>query len=407
MEYNFAEETVQEKDFPQKGERLKEIIADYNQQNNIFSKKSTSENPFDNVEVTNEVTTREFKNLTPELQKQVLKRIEGLDYLVAQDILNFGSVRESPLTKYAEIIISKYSASELSEMSDPLTNLVATLRTSNPSNIIKKIDVDNDRNEWGIVSSVTDALAMRNAKKKMFKSLAEHESIQKNLKAIEVELKKQEISLKKDIQMYEEMAKHAKSQVEDFELDCIALNVMLEEAKSKLESITNRKQLNLSEMNDANDLKFAIERMESRLQTIETMRLVTLQSIVQIAFLIRVDVLICQKINEVQNLLIPLWTWQYSIAIGALKQKEALNVQKSIRGITSKLLTGNAKLIHDNMIATQKEVYEAAVAIEDLAIVQEYIDDMVSKVSKTRELSSRKCFTGMIKIREIEQKIIL
>ena len=90
--------------------------------------------------------------------------------------------------------------------------------------------------------------------------------------------------------------------------------------------------------------------------------------------------------------------------MAAIKQKEVLSIQKTIRGITSKLLTGNAQLLHDNMIAAQEELYAAAVAIEDLQTVQNYIDDMVTKVNEVRRQSSQKYAEGLKKMEEIEQK---
>ena len=56
------------------------------------------------------------------------------------------------------------------------------------------------------------------------------------------------------------------------------------------------------------------------------------------------------------------------------------------------------------MIAAQNELYAAAVAIEDLVVVQEYIDDMVTKVNDVRNEASQKCVEGMKTMKAIEQK---
>ena len=99
-----------------------------------------------------------------------------------------------------------------------------------------------------------------------------------------------------------------------------------------------------------------------------------------------------------------MWSWQYAIAIGAIKQQEALNLQKTIRGVTSQLLTGNAKMLHDNMIAAQEELYTAAVAIEDLQIVQEYIEDMVTTVQAKAKEARSKMMEGMKTMEQIEER---
>lgn len=401
------EAIVKESDFPQQPSRLQEIMSKYREQNHLPATapqpQSTRPNPLANVKVLNEVRTKKFDDLSPENQQKVLARIDGIDYMDSNDIQTFGSSKQSAMTKHAEIIISKYSASEAGELADPMTDLVATLKSNNPKDIVKKVNVDPDK-EWGFLSSLREMMSMKNAKKKMFKALAEHETIMKNIKAIEVELQKQQLSLRKDVSVYQEMGQATIDQVNDFELDCIALQLMKDDAETRLNALTSKGELDLMEMSEANRLQSAIDRLSRRMYTIQTVRVSTVQSIPQISVLIYGDEIICEKIDEVSTLVIPLWTWQYAIAIGALKQKEALNIQKTIRGITSKLLTGNAKMLHDNMIAAQEELYAAAVAIEDLIVVQDYIDDMVVKVNESRKNASQKCMEGMKTMQAIEQK---
>lgn len=400
------EAIVKESDFPQQTSKLQELMSRYRAENNLPAApqgQPTQTNLLSNVKVRNEVRTRTFEDLSPENQQKVLARIDGIDYMNSNHIQTFGSSKQSSMTKHAEVIISKYSASDAGELADPITDLVATLKSNNPKDIVKKVSVDPDK-DWGFFSSFREMISMKNAKKKMFKALAQHDTIIKNLKSIEVELEKQRINLMKDISVYQEMGKSTIEQVTDFELDCIALQLMKDDAENKLKELTSKGELELLEMSQANELQSAIDRIARRIYTIQTIRVSTIQSVPQLGVLVYGDEIICEKINEVSTLVIPLWEWQYAIAIGALKQKEALNIQKTIRGITSKLLKGNAKMLHDNMIAAQEELYAAAVAIEDLVVVQEYIDDMVTKVNESRKAASQKCVEGMKTMRAIEQK---
>lgn len=402
------EPIVREEDFPKQSSRLQELMSRYKSTNNLpatttHGELAARQNPLANVKVINEVRTKKFDDLSPENQQKVLARIDGINYMKSTDIQTFGSTKQSPITKNAETIISKYSASEVGELADPITDLVATLKSNNPKDIVKGVKVDPDK-EWGFISSIREMFSIKNAKKRMFKALAEHDSIMKNIKAIEVELQKQQISLRRDVEIYQEMGAATVAQVLDFELDCIALQLMKDDAEAKLSELTSKGELDLMEMSQVNELQLAIDRISRRMYTIQTIRISTVQSVPQINVLVYGDEIICEKIDEVSSLVLPLWSWQYAIAIGALKQKEALNIQKTIRGITSKLLTGNAKMLHDNMIAAQEELYAAAVAIEDLVIVQDYIDDMVSKVNETRKQASQKCVEGMKTMQQIEQK---
>ncbi len=403
------EAIVKESDFPQPTSQLQQLMSRYRAENNLPATASqpqtTRPNPLANVKVKNEVTTKKFDDLSPENQQKVLARIDGIDYMNSNHIQTFGSSKQSTMTKHAEVIISKYSASETGELADPITDLVATIRSNNPKDIVKKVDtsVDPDK-EWGFLSSFREMMSIKKAKKKLSKALAKHDTIMKNITAIEVELEKQKKSLMKDISVYQDMGKATVEQVNDFELDCIALQLMKDDAEAKLNTLKSKGELDLLEMSQANELQAAIDRLTRKIYTIQSVRVSTVQTIPQIGVLVYGDEIICEKIDEISTLVIPLWISQYSVAIGALNQKEALQIQKTIRSITSKLLTGNAKMLHDNMIAAQEELYAAAVAIEDLVVVQDYIDDMVTKVNDVRKNASQKYVEGMKTMQAIEQK---
>jgi len=400
-----VEPIVEEQDFPKPEGRLQQLMTAYRKKNNVAAPmKTNASTNLANVKVVNEVRTREFADLTSEQQQQVLARIDGINYLVSADIQTFGSAKESPMTKQAEIIISKYTASDVEAISDPLTDLVATLKSNNPKEIVSRVNFDLDKREWGIFSSIRDAFAMKDAKKKMAKALAEHDTIMGNVQTVLTELKKQQLSLRKDIHIYEQMGQGTYAQIAEFEYDCIALNLMIDDAKEKLKSIVAKGTVDLTELNEINQLENAINRMQRRLYTIQTIRTSTIQNLPQLAVLIKGNEIVCEKIDEIESLVIPMWSWQYAIAIGAVRQQEALSIQKTIRGVTSKLLTGNAKMLHDNMIAAQDELYAAAVAIEDLVVVQEYVEDMFLKVQESNKEVSKKCVEGMRTMQEIEKK---
>lgn len=394
---------VEEASFPQPNSRLQELMKSYRKDNNLPSVDVQTANPLANVKVRNEIKTKSFDDLKPDQQQRVLSMIADINYLVSSDIQTFGSAKESSMTKNAQIIVSKYSARDAGELSDPITDLVATIKSNNPKKITQSLNL-NPSDKEGFFANLSSFFEIKNIRKKMAKALAEHDSIMKNLQAIEVHLKTQQLSLMDDIKVYENMGNDTYTQISDFELYCIALNLMIEDAQSKLADFTSKDSLDLQEMNEAKALNDAIGRMTRKLNSLMTVKTSAIQSIPQLSVLIKGDEIICEKIDEISTLIIPLWTWQYAIAVGAVKQKEALNIQKTMRGVTSNILKGNAKMLHDNMIAAQEELYAAAIAIEDLATVQEYIDDMVTKVNEISKSASQKCIEGMKTMQAIEQK---
>lgn len=404
-EQSNVQQIVDESIFPSKSSKLQELIAKYQSTHggSYVEPQIGRRDQSLNVEVSNELNTKKFEQLSPANQEKVLARIQGIDYMKSADIQEFGSAKDSAITKHAKVIISKYSAADVGELADPITDLVATLKSNNPKGIVSKVSKETGK-ERGFLSNLREMITLKNAKKKMYKTLAEMNSIERNIEEVEVELGKQQINLRKDVETYEQMGQATYVQVSDFELDCIALQLMLDDAQDKLKELTSKGKLDLLEMNDANMIKQAIDRIMRRMATIMSIRVSTVQTLPQISALISGDEIIYEKIDEIIRLVIPMWNWQYAIAVGALKQKEALSITKIIRSITATLIKGNAKMLHDNIIAAQEEMYTAAVAIEDLAVVQEYIDDMVSTVNGVRKDATQKTMESIKKMQAIEQK---
>ena len=393
---------VNESDFPEKSSRLRELIQRYHEANNLPTVQTKKEDPLEGIKVVNGARTHDFEHLNENDKKKVIQRIEEIDYHTSKDIQTFGSVKKSKMTQNAKAIISQYKMGELGELAEPITELVATLKSNNPRKVLKKAGLDSDKKVKGLFFG--DLKLLKNAKKKMFKALSEHETVEKNLQDLEIQLEKQQFTLGKDIYTYENMGDSTFEQAWELELDCIALQLMIEEAQRELQLIIKDGEVDSYELQKAKKIRDAIERMERKMEVIQNIRISTIQSIPQLAVLIKGNEIIYEKIDEIKTLIIPLWSWQYSIAIGALRQKESLNIQKTVRGITSILLRENAKMLHDNMIAAQEELYASAIAIEDLAIVQEYIDDMVTKVNEIRMQASQKTTERIEKLQAIEDK---
>lgn len=403
LQEKHVEPFVSETDFPKGGSRLQTLVSKYKKAN-IVPTERTSKNPLANVKVKSEVGTRSFDVLTEAEKTKVIERVAGVDYCSAVAMQNFGSAKESLMTKQAEQIISQYSAAEVGETAAPILDLVASMKSNSMTQEIVKTANTVDEKNFGKFSSVFEMMRMKDIRRKMIRALAEHESIEKLIQEVQVELKKQLIGLQKDIAIYEEMCKNSFKQVQEFEYDCIALELMIEEVEARLAELTASGEVDLAKLPELNALKSARDRIYRRFTNLQEIRVELLQSIPQVSVLIYGNEIICEQINEIEDLVIPLWKWQYAIAIGAIKQKTAINIKKAIRGVSSKLATGNAKSLHDNMIAAQDELCEMAVAIEDMLTVQEFIDDMVETVNSKRAEARKKAVEALRVCKEIEAR---
>lgn len=352
--------------------------------------------------ITTKTKVRTFEDLTPDEQRKVYQMISETDYMTSKGIQAFGSLKESSLTRNAEKIIGNYTAKDVDYLANPMTDLLAQIKTDTVlEDITKAVNVEEKPSR---LSAFFSLFSLKKARKKLAKKLAEMQPLLKNINEIELYAKDQSSNLESDIEVYEEMGRETFAQLTNFELYHIALTLMIEDATTKLTELEAVEVPDLQQTHQMNQLREAIDRMRRRQQTIYSVKISTFQSIPQIGVLVRGDEILVEKFGEIMYLVLPMWKWQYAIAIGAIRQKEALTFQQKVREVTSQLLTGNAKLLHDNMIAAQGELYKTAVAVQDLVTVQEYIDDMLVKVKEVRQQASQEAVEGMKKMEEIEQK---
>ena len=94
-----------------KTSRLEELIDQYRTENGISECSETTSitDLSKNVKIKNEIGFRQFSDLSEEEKRKVLD-LSQIDYRVSTNIQKFGSTTESPITKHAQLIISKYSA---------------------------------------------------------------------------------------------------------------------------------------------------------------------------------------------------------------------------------------------------------------------------------------------------------
>lgn len=397
----FAPAAVQATDFPQPTSRLQELMKEYRPAVPVATPTSS---PLSKVEVVSELAMMTFDDLKPEDKQKVLARISAIDYTSSVDIQNFGSVKDSKLTKYSEVIISKYTSEEYGDLADPITDLVANLKTKDTKAVLGMVKFEEPSKNMTVGQGIREFNLLKKTKKKMYKLLANHDSIKKNLDTVRIELKKQQVSLQNDVQVYEGMTYSSFDLVGELELDCIALDLMIEDAQKKREAIVSKGKITQYEALDARKYESAVERMIRRKQSIMAVRVTAVQNVPMLAGIIKGNEIIVEKIDEIESLVIPMWMQQYAIAIGHIKQKEALSFQQTIRNITNYILTNNAKMLHDNIIRAQAELYTAVVSIETLEEVQRYLDDMVTTVNAKSKEAINNCLANMKTMREIEQK---
>lgn len=370
---------ISEADFPKSSPRLQELVSEFQTQNHI-SAQQTVQAPAEKKVLSKEI--KRFEDLNSSQQKIVLERISNVDYMKSSDILEFASNRSSDFSTFTDEVLHVQTRNPMESLYEPVFDVLSVIRSQSLEDILGTANLDTTRTEWGVFSSIREMLYMQKVQKRMSQTIYSLNTLMKNIKGMQVDLKKQQFSLQKEVSLYEKMLEKATEQFNEFELDCIALQRMKDSIQKNVNDIKGTNKASMSEISTIGKLEDAINMIERRLNTMLTMRVVTFQSIMQLNMLLYTDKLLCAKIDEINDTVIPLWKWQYVSAVEIIKQQNAVSLQKAIRGITSKVLTGNGQPLRDTMISAQKEVSTTATAIDNLGMIQGYINNTLTKVAE-------------------------
>jgi len=115
-------------------------------------------------------------------------------------------------------------------------------------------------------------------------------------------------------------------------------------------------------MQEAEDMEDFADRLEKRIYDLKISRQITIQTAPQIRLIQNTNQTVVEKIQSSVMTAIPLWRNQLSIALTLLRQKHAMETDRSIRNATGNILDKNTEMLkqHAEGSETQQQLLEIA-----------------------------------------------
>jgi uncharacterized protein YaaN involved in tellurite resistance len=139
------------------------------------------------------------------------------------------------------------------------------------------------------------------------------------------------------------------------------------------------------EAQNYNDVQQRVVRFEKKLDDLRRTRMISLQNAPQIRLIQGTNELLAEKIQTSILTTIPIWKNQIVIAIGLLRQKKALELQKQVTDTTNELLQRNSEMLKQGVVEVAKESERGLVEIETLKKVN---SDLVSTIEETLRIQA-------------------
>ena len=301
----------------------------------------------------------DYDKLSEEDKKQVALIMSNVKTGDSNGVIQYGVGAQSDIASFSDKMIEDVRAKDSGYVGDILSDLMVKVKDTDVNGLIKEDPLEN----IPIIGKLVD---------KTKKFLAKYQKMENQIDEITEKLDKERMVLLKDIVMFD--------------------NLFEKKAKAK----ETNDPLDAQKVADMNDF---IDRFEKKVHDLKLTRAVAIQTAPQIRFLQSGNKALVDKIQSSILNTIPLWKSQIALALGIVKQKGALDLQKQVTETTNDLLKKNSEMLKTNTIEIAKENEKGIVEIETLKKVN---DDLITTIEETIKISEE----GRTKRKEVEDELV-
>ena len=328
--------------------------------------------------------------LTEAERKMVEDFSKKIDITDSQMVLQYGSAAQKNVAAFSENALSSVRTKDLGEVGDALGDLVVEL---------KDFGEEEDKGFFGF---------FKKAGNKLETMKAQFSSAEANVEKIARNLEQHQVTLMKDIAMFDQMYELNLKYYKELTMYIIAGKKRLEEVKAtELEELRKKAEATgaTEDAQAYNDLVQLCNRFEKKLHDLELTRMVSIQMGPQTRMLQNNDTLMVEKIQSTLVNTIPLWKSQMVLALGLENSRKATEAQSAVTNATNDLLRKNAEKLKMGTIATAKEAERSIIDIETLQHTNQQLISTLDEVIQIQRDGAAKRKEAEVELGRIEGEL--
>ena len=328
-------------------------------------------------------------------RKMVDDFAQKIDITDSNLVLQYGAAAQKNIASFSESALSNVKTKDLGQVGDALSQLVGELKT---------FGQPEKKGLAGLFQKKRSELEAMKA------SYAKAES---NVDRIVKVLEEHQVTLMKDIAMFDQMYELNTKYYKELTMYIIAGKKRLEYLRSNDLVQLREKAAQSGTQEDAqacNDFANLLDRFEKKLHDLELTRMISVQMGPQTRLLQNNDTQMLEKIQSSLVNTIPLWKSQMVLALGLEHSRQATAAQSAVTNMTNDLLRQNADMLKMGTIETAREAERSVVDIQTLQHTNEQLIstlDEVMKIQTERAQKRREAEAELGRIEgELKQKLL-
>ena len=328
--------------------------------------------------------------LTEDEKKQVDEFSKKIDITDSNLVLQYGSAAQKSVSSFSESALGKVRTKDLGAVGEDLTELVVEL---------KGFGEEEKKGFAGLFKKQRNKLEVMKA---------QYSKAETNVEKIVQNLENHQITLMKDIAMFDQMYELNLKYYKELTMYIVAGKKRLAAVQTNEVALLRQQAEASGKAEDAqayNDMVQMCERFEKKLHDLELTRVISVQMGPQIRLLQNNDTLMVEKIQSSLVNTIPLWKSQMVLALGLEHSRQATAAQSAVNETTNELLKKNADMLKMGTIATAREAERSVVDIETLQHTNEQLISTLDEVLNIQREGAAKRKAAEVELGRIEGEL--
>lgn len=331
------------------------------------------------------------------LRQEVAQISATFDPRDSQAVTKLGAATGKNIADFSEKLLSNVRSSDVDGLGDKLHDVVLLAKGINVNDFVK-----NSPSRIPVIGGLINKFRM--GKEQL---LGKYDSLQKQIDKLVGEMKTTQTRLVTRVNDLEQMYKL--NHVEYINLEQVLLvgEVKLEELRMEIEAMKTSATINdPMEAQRLSDTQNVYQRLEKRVHDLRTMQMVAIQTAPQIRIIQSNNQVLVDKFNNLQELTIPSWKKQFTLAVALMEQKKAVELATKIDDTTNDLMRQNADLLKMNSIATARANERSVVDIETLEHVQQALISTIEEVDQIRRDGEQSRIAAVQKMETMKEELM-
>ena len=297
-------------------------------------------------------------------------------------ISTFGDGAQRSVVAYADKILEQTRNKDLGQTGKLLIDVIEKARGLDPASV----------KEGGILSRLFSSMEAR-----VRRFAAQFEDVASQIDGVAIDLDTRKDQLKRDIAVLDDLHEETRRSI-------VQLDAYIHAGKDFAGEFKNGELQRLRSAADAGkssadgllqaqtyqDAEQALDRLEKRIYYLQQARQIGIQQLPQIRVVQSGDETLIENLQATTQLTIPVWKQKMILLLGLTRQREALELQRTVTDATNEMLKQASAMMKDQAISIEEQAQRGIVDLETLEQTNRDLIDTIGSVIKVQADGQRK-----------------